>query len=341
MSSYKSKYRLSLLFLALSLAFVAFAQNMAPMSIKVKADSTTLTMGDRTTVNIEVLKNSHNGALVGLPPKGQDLGGIELSDLAADSADLGNGRVQLNYRLIFQVWNPSELLVISPFGYAVDGDTVMSEIVSLKVLPVELSPDLGDINDVDNLKVHPDELTQSIKPHFFDFLPDWTLWAILVIVAVTIIGVLIYVFFVQKKNGTGIFTRRRPLPPYQLAIKKLHQLKGKRLIENGLAKQFYTEVTDIWRQYLHGRFNIPAMEMTSRQILKELRHNKDTRLSELDLDRLLEISDFVKFAAMSPTREEMSSAYDTILRFVEATKPAEPENDDDQMAEVSADDVKK
>lgn len=123
------------------------------------------------------------------------------------------------------------------------------------------------------------------------------------------------------------------MPPYELAIFNLKKLKDKHLIENGLAKQFYTEVTDIWRTYLAGRFGINAMEMTSKQILRQLRENKETHLSAAQMENMLQLSDFVKFAAMNPTRDEMVRAYDTIYDFVESTRPVQDADDDNKTTD--------
>ena len=82
---------------------------------------------------------------------------MELSNIAVDSTDLGNGRTQLDYQLTFQAFDPAAAVVLPGFSYAVAGDTVKSNVLTFKVLPVELSPELGDINNVDSLTIHPSE----------------------------------------------------------------------------------------------------------------------------------------------------------------------------------------
>lgn len=323
MRNFTSTYRIIIVLFVAFATFMAKAQNEAPMMVTAKADSTNLIMGDRTTVNVEVIKNRAEGALVGMPQREKDYYGLEMVECTIDSTDLGNGRTQLNYRFIFQAFDPAEVLTLPGFRYAVAGDTVSSDILTFKVLPVELSPELGDPNDIENLKIHPDELTVTIPSRWYDYVPDWIIWVILGL-AIVALGVILYLLY--KKNGPKIFVARKPIPPYELALQQLRKLKDKHLIENGMAKQFYTEVTDIWRSYLEGRFGISAMEMTSRQILQHLRHNPETHLSAQQMEQILELSDFVKFAAMNPSREDMVKTYNTIYDFVEATRPApEPE----------------
>lgn len=296
------------------------AQAQQPvMTVTATADSTSLVMGDRTVVNVEVIKNTHEGVLVDMPHKDKDYHGMELADCVVDSTDLGNGRIQLIYRMTFQAFDPADILTLPGFAYASAGDTAVSDILTFKVYPVELSPELGDPADVENLKIHPDEKVVSIPSKWYDYIPDWWIW---VVIGLAVIGLGVVVYYFYKKNGPNIFVSRKPIPPYELAISNLNKLKAKHLIENGLAKQFYTEATDIWRTYLKGRFDINAMEMTSRQIVKELRDNKEVHLTVDQIEPMLELSDFVKFAALTPSRDDMEKAFGIIYSFVESTRPA-------------------
>lgn len=304
-------------------AVTAAAQQPA-MTVTASTDSTALVMGDRTTVTVEVIKNAHEGAFLDIPEKGKDYHGMELVDISADSADLGNSRVQLNYRLTFQAFDPMDVLTLPPFRYVSKGDTAMSDILTFKVMPVDLSPELGDPEQPDSLKVHPDHSVVSVKSKWYDPIPDWSLWVLVAIAALALVYVL---YRLYRKNGPSLFVPRKPVPPYNLAIQQLNALKAKKLIERGEAKQFFTEVTNIWRQYLEGRFGISAMEMTSRQILQELRENKETHLTADQMSDLLSISDFVKFAAMSPTNDEMVRTFNTIHSFIESTRP-QPQPED-------------
>lgn len=308
----------------LSVVFAAFSQE-PPMTVTATSDSTSLVMGDRITVNVEVLKNSHPGLLLDMPQRGKDYHGMELADCVVDSTDLGNGRIQLVYRMTFQAFDPADILTLPGFAYACGGDTAVSDILTFKVLPVELSPELGDPADVENLKIHPDEKVVAIPSKWYDYIPDWWIWVVL---ALAVVGLGVVVWLLYKKNGPNIFVHRKPIPPYEMAIESLNKLRAKHLIENGLAKQFYTEATDIWRTYLKGRFDINAMEMTSRQIIAELRGNKEVHLTVDQIEPMLQLSDFVKFAALKPTRDEMEKAYGTIYSFVEATRP-EPAADEE------------
>lgn len=316
--------------LALALALVtivlpAAAQDGGRQTIVAKADSTVLIMGDRVAINIEVLKNSNGGHLVTdrLVPD-RDYCGLDFLDYTADSAMLANNRMQVNYHLNFQAFTPAELVTIPPFAYCTEeGDTLWSNSLALKVLPVPLSPELGKLEapeDVAKLIVHPDMPPFDADLRWYDYIPDWWIWVLLGVL-VAALGVVLLVLF--KKNGPRLFVARPQPTPYELAEQRLGELRRRRLIEQGQPKMYYTALIDILRSYLEGRFGIKALEMPSRAIMRKIREHKEIHLSSGQLEELLSLADFVKFAAADPDPTEGQKAFNTVADFVHATKPVE------------------
>lgn len=308
--------------MALAYAADAYA---APVVLKASADSTSLVMGDVTNVTVSLLKNKHEGVMVDMPEPEKDYYGLELVKCEVDSATDANGRTEVTYNMAFQAFYPAELLTIPPFRYAVDGDTIASDILTFKVYPVELSPELGNIEEPESLTIHPDEGPVTIPARWYDYIPDWI---VLVIVAIAAIALCVVLYLLYKKNGPAIFMQRKPTPPYELAVQRLASLKDRRLLDQGQVKQYYTELIDIFRNYLEGRFSINAMEMPSKTILKKIRENKEIHLSATQMEQVLQLADFVKFAAAHPNPEEGMRTFNTISSFVESTKPVpQPEEE--------------
>ena len=111
------------------------------------------------------------------------------------------------------------------------------------------------------------------------------------------------------------------IPPYDLALQRLNNLKSQKLCENGQEREYYTIITEILREYLAGRFEIYAMEMTSTQILDSLNKNDETRISKKHMHLILEMADFVKFAKVRPLPDDNIKTYHAALQFIEETKP--------------------
>lgn len=313
---------------AIIVSCAALAQGAPRPTIKAAADSTTLTMGDRVKVTLSVNKSGSEGELVDMPEVEADYYGLELVDCKIDTADAGNGRQQLTYDMTFQAFYPTELLTLPPFRFAQDGDTVSSDILTFKVLPVELSPELGNIEEPESLTIHPDEGPVTVPARWYDFIPDWIVWVIIAIAAIAL-AIVLYVLY--RKNGPAIFKPHKPIPPYELAVQRLAALKNRKLMDQGQVKQYYTELIDIFRIYLEGRFGINAMEMPSKKILKKIRENKEIHLSAAQMEQVLQLADIVKFAAANATPEEGQRTFNTISSFVESTKPV-PEPEDPAQA---------
>lgn len=299
------------------LFFAAAPHSTAQIKVRAAADSTTITMGDRVGITVEVLAPNTFGRLV-LPQKETDFYGMELSDWQADTTQTGNGGNRITYRLTMQAFDPQPL-TIPGFEYVLDGDTTRSNPLTIKVLPVELSPELGNPEDIENLTIHPEESVVKIPSRWYDYIPDWMIWVLLAVV-VAALGVIAYLLY--KKNGQALFVPRKPVSPYDLAISRLNELKASGKIVSASSKAYFTELTDILRQYIDGRFGINAMEMPTTEILRRLRQNQETRLTAEQIQQVLSLADFVKFAAVRPPQEDSQKTYNTVYSFVEDTKPA-------------------
>ena len=293
----------------------AQARNEA-VTVRAELDSTVMTQGYRTALRVTVL-GPEDARTVDWPRKDSQLAGIDVVDVSCDTTGLGNGRLEQVYTIMLQPFDP-DTITIPPLRVVSGSDTASSRSLVLKVLPVELDS-LTDIHPMEGPAVYP--------ARWFDCIPRWATdywgWIVLVL-GLAAAGVAAWMYF--RKGGTAIVRKRRELPPYELALRRLGALRERRLAESGHEKEYYTELTDILRQYLEGRFGINAMEMTSTEIMRTLRSNEDTRLSADNMRAVLEVADFVKFAKMRPLPDDNVKTYQAAVAFVESTKPApEPE----------------
>ncbi len=161
-------------------------------------------------------------------------------------------------------------------------------------------------------------------------MPDWILdywWILLIILLAICAG--IYLWSRYRKEGSILGKKPEPTP-YEVASAALRELKSKKLWEQGMEKEYFTELTDIIRVYLYGRFGINAMEMTSRQILGSLKNNKETKDKREYIRQIVNMADFVKFAKVRPLPEDNIASYDNAVKFVEETKPLPPVEDQDK-----------
>ena len=298
----------------LLLVLCSQAANAAgPVQLKASLDSAYLLMGKQTTLHIDLVQD--NGTLGHFLNVGDTLtAAIDVVSVGKpDTSDIGSGREEIRQQIIIQAFD-SGLYTIPPFVYATATDTVVSNDLPLKVVPV----------NVDSLTtIHDYAGTADGGWRLWDFVPDWLAdyWWIIRIVVIVALGVALAILL-RKKKVTSILPQKKPVPPYELAMQALTRLKEAKLCENGQEKEFYTRLTEILRTYLDKRFGINAMEMTSSQIMQHVERHDLTRPSSALMKQILEMADFVKFAKVRPLPDDNVKSFNMATRFVEDTKPA-------------------
>ena len=145
------------------------------------------------------------------------------------------------------------------------------------------------------------------------------------LIAALLIAVAVYVLLLKRGRGLLAALRGPADPPHVAAIKQLEKLHTQKLWQSGKSKQYYTGLTDILREYLAGRYNFQAMEMTSAEIIARIRELSVEERASKRLGSLLEVADFVKFAKYEPDAVQNEDAYQDAYYFVEETKQLPPE----------------
>jgi len=325
------RFKEKILSAILTLLCVAAAtqSGSARMSIKAKADSSQITMGQQTAIRLDIVDNAGAEAQV-LVDKNAFPAEVEIVDwVYGDTADLGNNLVEMKRALIIQSFD-SGSYTIPPFLMVNGPDTVRSNALTLKVNPVDVS----GMNDINPLAP-----PAGFESRWYDWLPDWITeyWLWIVLALLVIAGGVCAYLILTKKVAVNIMPQKKRLPPDQIAFNRLNALKEAQLWEKGQEKEYYTRLIDILRDYLQERFGINAMEMTSSQILKALSANEETRLPHRYMQKVVEIADYVKFAKVRPMPDDNVRSFQNAMQFVEETRPVEPETPaDSQPAEAPA-----
>ncbi len=308
---------------ALGLSVAAAPQrSVSGVTVTSSIDSTVVTMGSTTHVRVTVPMPESAAAAINLDGMPELAAGEEylpwngVDIVAVDSAStIADGMRTIGYDYTVQAFDPGTL-TLPPFTIVTGAaDTAFSNVLTLKVLPVEVDS---------TMTLNPMAGVAAPATKWYDYIPTWVFWVFL---ALVVVALCVVAFVAMRKHKEEIEERRTPpVPPYELAISRLNDLRTSNLASSGQEKAYYTELVDILRQYLHGRFGINAMEMTSTQIVKALRANPATKMSADQMRSVLSMADFVKFAKVRPMPDDNTRAMTRALDFVEETKPApEPE----------------
>ncbi len=262
---------------------------------------------------------------------------VELGSPVVDTVRREGGRIIERLRVPVQVFD-SGFYRLPPFVYLTAADSVGSNEVELTVVPVKV----GENDAISDYR----DISDPSDRSFWDWMPDWLydLWWLWILLIAAVVAA---VYFGRKYRKTGKFITLpdRPQPkPWTVALTRLEELKAKNLWENGMEKEYFTQLTDILRDYLYARFGINAMEMTSRQIMQTLADQADVREHRGYVRKILDVADFVKFAKVRPLPADNVEAYDNAVNFVKETIEKDPDpiaDDRNSDSSVTASEVKK
>ncbi|HEX3397551.1 MAG TPA: DUF4381 family protein [Steroidobacteraceae bacterium] len=126
--------------------------------------------------------------------------------------------------------------------------------------------------------------------------------------------------------GWWRWRRRAPpaLLPHEIALQRLEDIRV--LMQPRSAREFSTAVSDIVRRYIEQKFDVTATRRTTEEFLRDLLESSNASLARHRglLGEFLHHCDFVKFAALSLTVQNMESLHQSARAFVLATfKPEE------------------
>ena len=148
-------------------------------------------------------------------------------------------------------------------------------------------------------------------------------WILGILLLLSVIFLVVYALNRRKKNIPIFSLPSKPkLPPHVIALGELNKLKEEQLWQHDKVKDYYTRLTDIIRVYLEERFEVPAMEQTTHEILSEFKGKESQVSGKLysGLQRTLEVSDLVKFAKYTPLADENHFVLVHAFTLVEETK---------------------
>ena len=190
-----------------------------------------------------------------------------------------------------------------------------------------------------------DVKVDTLKQKLFDIKPiaesEYQLsnfWRYLLIILLILgLGALIY-WLIKKYQNKQVEEVEELKSPIERATILLKTLEKKELWQKGAVKEYYSELTDIARNYIEEAIEIPAMESTTSELIVALRaasiKKKMTVSAETleNLERVLKQADLVKFAKSRPVDFEIAEDKNKIEKAIltlDKSIPIEVEPEED------------
>lgn len=303
-----------ILFIAIVLSFLQGTKLYAQQTlIDVSIDSAAILIGEQTVLHLTVTTDNGKNVIVPIP-NDTLMTGVEVLNIAkADTTVIDNNRLLIKQDILVTSFD-SSLYLLPPFKVIDQTDTIYSNQVALKVSTIPVNIDKPDeFNDIKD----------TWDPPFV--LADYYLLIYGVLFACILICLIGYILKRLRNRQSIIpFKKQEPkLPPFEMAMKELDEIKQQKLWQQGRNKEYYTLLTDTLRKYMVNRFGINAMEMTSGEILELIRLESEANSSYNSLKQILELADFVKFAKLHPLPDENELSLMNAYLFVNQTKVVE------------------
>jgi hypothetical protein len=214
------------------------------------------------------------------------------------------------------------------FDYKVKGDSSTQKAYTnsllLNIAGVAIDPK-GDIKDI--------KPPMSAPWLFEDFLP----YLIALVVLAALAGGFYYYWWKKKLKQDMLANVKVIIPPHREALTALRVLEEKKLWQQGLVKQYYSEITEIIRYFFERRWGIIALELTTDEILIQMKHIPDALKVWKEMESFFITADLVKFAKYEPSPAEHETEMQWAYEIVRMMVPKAPVETEPQLQEATAD----
>jgi hypothetical protein len=302
------------LVLALLLALDGGAKASAdsPITVSSRTDKTEARVGDVVTLFVTAV------GPVATPvnlPRTLDLSPfseLDEQNRKLEERNLGDGKMRREYRLFVAAYEPGELTLP---GVEVTYIGPSGEVLSTRTQPIEIKIASLIANE-------PEPALKDIAPPVKVLQQDLLLVYIGGGLAAAALGAVVGIL-VRRRWRARVALRPEPpaRPAHELALERLDRLGAAGFAEDGDHRPFYFSLSEVIRDYLGERFGFDALEMTTEELIEELRRRAPRELVLGEVSGWLTACDLVKFAKISPSATEARGALETAIRIVESTRP--------------------
>ncbi len=306
-------------------------------SASLQLDTFQIEMGDQVYLKLNLVQAEK--LKVQFPQfKDKIIEGIDIvSKSGIDTVSKEKGKLFLRQNILITAFDDS-LYTIPPFAFVSGTDTVYTKSMSFDVQKAQFdSTFLSQLDTTQMLPIFDIKKPIDTPWTFKEFWQYYGLYIILFLIAVVLFFVGRY-FYKRYKDNKPLFKAEKPKEPaHIIALRKLDQLKDKKLWQSDRAKEYYSELTFILREYLENRYNISALERTSHELIELLRHSRlmDKERVE-EFKQIFSLGDLAKFAKFKPLPDENDLSLKNAYSIVNNTKliiAEETEEDTDKNEE--------
>lgn len=308
--------------LCCTLLFTLFGFSQSAPKISSEVDTTSIKIGEQLHFTVRVDVDSTAQVIF---PEGQTFSPLETVEAFMTDTIKNSDRLTLQKTYALTQFDsgsyklPAQYIDINGKGYLTDSLEIHVATVAVDTLAQKMF-DIKPLMEVEKSNA------------------KFWLTLLVIIVALGVVGGLVYWFLFRKKPLTEA-EKEALLPPYDRALLELKKLENSKYLIQSEYKKYYTELTNIVRSYLEEDAHITALESTTDQLITKLEMLKDAGELKIDNDtlyqfrRILQTADLVKFAKSKPDSSVAEQDRKSIEQIVTRTHDALPEPTEEDLME--------
>lgn len=182
------------------------------------------------------------------------------------------------------------------------GDTATSNSLNIKVYATPASNDLAGLAPIKDIYRESADWT------------DYAPWVAAIVGGILIVLLLLH--WMTRKPRTKVSHRFAAQSPLDLARRKLADLEQQQLWQRGQIKNYYGELSHILREYWQMTHGFAALEMTTSEILSELKQRPQVVEHLPDAEYFFLQADLAKFAKGQPSADYHPKAFQQVIHWI-------------------------
>lgn len=294
----------------------ALAQSPAP---EAALDKDRILIGQQAQLTLSVAYPAGQAPSIGWPSIADTITGrIEVvTDGGVDTlmADASGGSDLVKQVRVLSVtaWD-SGYWAVPPFVFTINGDTLETRPLLLTVNTVEVDT-TAEIRDIKEIYEVPYGWVDWLREHW-----PWVAGGAAAVAA--LVSLVIVLIRRGRRPKPAVVVAEPESPLHVRTLQALEEVDRKKLWQQGLVKEYHSAVTDILRGYIEERFQVPALESTTDDLLGILRMSSMGAGQREQLANLLRMADMVKFAKWTPVPTENEQMMAGAVKLVKQTTEA-------------------
>lgn len=285
-------------------------QAKPPFEVNSSVDKSMAVIGDVITYTLTISKTPEVD--VDVAGFAGQLDGFKVIDKGGERPHDVNGRlVTQNWFKLQAVKIGSHYLPPIRITYKLKTDPQAKETQTTPIM-IEVSSSMKagkQLNDIIDIKP-----LETIR---IDYKKWIIIGAIVLLIALLVAGISYY--FKNKNVPKEEVIIKRPV--HEVALEGLYRLQNEKYYGPEEIKKLYFELSEIFRFYLEGRYDFPASDWTSEEIVAYLNKNSELTFElKNQTKQFLLNTDLVKFAEQIPKDLQIKEELERAIQFVEVTK---------------------